>query len=102
MNIKKIALATALAFAAVGPAAYANIAQANVVPAEFHEGIVTALDTMRGTVAVDGVVYTARTSELTGVSVGDEVDIAYVPGNGRPDAIAVQLRGQDQPNDLAE
>jgi hypothetical protein len=91
MNAKKIlvgALAAAMTVGAVAP--IASAATLTVVPAAYADGFVTAVDAKAGTITVGQVTYTMRTpAELLDVTVGSEVDIAYVTQNGRRTAIAV-------------
>lgn len=86
MNRKSLYLSAALVAGFVAPMANAL----TVVPAAYVTGIVTAIDTAKGTISVDGVAYNATAGMLNDVTTGSQVDVTYLVTNGKLTALALE------------
>ncbi len=78
------------------------VAQAATVPANYAAGVVTAIDATAGTATVDGTTFAAKKTFLGELSMGTEVDVAYVTVGGAKQAISIELTGMDEAVDLVD
>jgi hypothetical protein len=75
---------------------------AATVPANYAAGVVTAIDATAGTLTVDGTTFAAKPNFLGEISMGNEVDVAYVTVNGMKQAISIELTGTEETVDLVD
>lgn len=97
MSILKSVLSVALVSALIVP-----VAQAATVPANYAAGVVTAIDATAGTVTVDGTTFAAKKAFLGEISMGNEVDVAYVTVGGTKQALSIELTGTDEAVELVD
>ncbi len=84
-------VAGALLLATVAGAA----AVASAVPAQYADGVVSAVNYDGRTLTLGNNTYRVRAAgELTEVNAGDQVDVAYITEGGQRIAIAITLRPQ--------
>ncbi len=85
MNVKNRTIA-AVAAIAVSFASIAAASAAVIVPATYVQGTLTAVDTAKNTIAIDGTTYAAdRTVDLQG-HIGDDVAVTLMTVNGKVSA----------------
>ena len=89
----------ALLLLAMTAALFATSApRAQIVPAQFVQGVLTQIDRTAGTFVVGPDTYSVRPSALTRFQTGEVADVTFVVEGGRREVISMQRTDRHPPN----
>ena len=93
--ITAIALAIGSSPVLAAPATRGEVQLAQIEPAQYAEGVISAIDRTRYTLTMDGLTYAVAPNDLYLFQPGEQVRIAYLPRGNAREALWVQHTDKD-------